>query len=78
MNFLLLPVFILSFLSLGIGLFLAIKPAWAIEIQRRFYFLINWRMEPVSMEKELLNTRLMGVFLIVIALITIIYSATKL
>jgi hypothetical protein len=39
---------------------LIIKPEFDIEIQRRFYARINWRIEPVSLEKELRNTRLMG------------------
>ncbi|MEK6563652.1 MAG: hypothetical protein AABZ65_01325 [Candidatus Omnitrophota bacterium] len=29
---------------------------------------INWRIEPVSMPKEIRNTKLMGVFLIIAAL----------
>jgi len=37
-------------------------------MQRRFYLLINWRIEPVSMEKEIRNTRWMGLFLIALVL----------
>jgi hypothetical protein len=42
------------------------RPAAAIEFQRRFYLKINWRMEPVSMEKELLATKLMGLGIILV------------
>jgi hypothetical protein len=39
------------------------RPELAIEIQKRFYAKINWRIEPVSMPKEIRNTRIMGWFL---------------
>jgi hypothetical protein len=54
----------ISVAGIIIGIFLTLNPARAIELQRRFYLLINWKIEPVSMEKELRNTRLMGLFLI--------------
>lgn len=64
---------LIAFLSFSIGLFLAIKPALAIEAQRRFYLMINWRVEPVSMQKELRNTRIIGIFLVVTAIIWSVY-----
>lgn len=57
-------IILLAVIGVGIGLFFSIKPSVAIEIQRRFYENINWKMEPVSMQKEIRNTRLMGWFLI--------------
>ena len=45
------------------GLFMFMRPEAAIELQRRFYARINWRMEPISMSKELRNTRIMGAIL---------------
>jgi len=51
------------------GLFMLLRPASAIRIQQRFYAQINWRMEPISMGKEIRNTRLMGAFLIVVILL---------
>jgi hypothetical protein len=66
----LVPVLVLfSCLGLVIGFFLAINPVLAIEIQKRFYAKINWRMEPISMEKELRNTKIMGCALLVICLL---------
>lgn len=62
-----------SLLGLGIGFFLVKKPAMAIEIQRRFYAKINWRIEPISMQKELRNTRIMGLILIVLLLATLFF-----
>lgn len=57
-------IFILFCLAgIIIGVILAVKPGMAIEMQRKFYEKINWRLEPISMEKELRNTRLMGMVL---------------
>lgn len=72
MNILVAPVLIIiSVISILIGLFLFFKPSLAIEIQRRFYEKINWRIEPVSMKKEIINTKIMGLFLIALFLATI-------
>ena len=69
-----LAVFILSeIVAWSVGLLLVLKPDWAIELQRRVYEKINWRIEPISMQKEIRNTRVMGVFLIGLASLTIIY-----
>ncbi|MFH1442105.1 MAG: hypothetical protein ABIH18_08725 [Candidatus Omnitrophota bacterium] len=62
-------VAIIGVFSLIIGLLLAINPVLSIEIQRRFYERINWRMEPISMEKEIRNTRIMGIFLTLLAIV---------
>jgi hypothetical protein len=56
------PVYVFCLL---LGFLLFLRPAQALEIQRRFYFSINWRVEPVSVERELRMTRLMGIFMIV-------------
>ena len=69
-----LIVFIMTALAgLIFGLFLYVKPKEAIEFQKRFYECINWRIEPVSYEKEVRNTRLMGGFLIGCVIIAIVY-----
>jgi hypothetical protein len=54
------------------GFFLHRNPSLAIELQKRFYEKINWRIEPVSMEKEIRNTRFMGLLLIIATITTII------
>jgi hypothetical protein len=60
--------------SIAIGLFLFFRPGLAINIQIKFYEKINWRIAPVSLLKEIRNTKIMGVFLIVIGLATIVYT----
>jgi len=64
---------LISLISAIIGLFIFYKPELTIEIQRKFYEKINWRMEPISMPKEIRNTKIMGIFLVVVAMFTIIY-----
>ncbi len=61
-----------SFIAIVIGFVLFLNPAFTIEIQRRFYEKINWRIEPISMQKEIRNTRIMGLFLIVVGLLTVV------
>ena len=68
---------IVVLLSLWIGLFVYIKPQKAFEIQKKFYELINWRIEPISMEKEMRNTKIMGLFLIIFTLMSCVYYWVK-
>jgi uncharacterized membrane protein len=69
MNLLCQPILILiSLISIIIGLFLFLRPLLAIEMQKKFYARINWRIEPISLEKEIRNTRIMGLFLIIFVL----------
>lgn len=59
------------------GALLAMLPASAIRFQQRFYEKINWRMEPVSWEKELRNTRRMGRAMLALALALGIFYGIK-
>lgn len=63
----------IAILSLFLGVFIFFHPASAIEIQRRFYLTINWKIEPVSMSKEIHNTRIMGFSLIFISFLLLLY-----
>ena len=76
MKTLLIPILI-SAGSILLGLFMFLNPNFAIEIQRRFYEKINWRIEPISMQREIRNTKIMGLFLIIIALLAITYIFIK-
>ena len=66
--------FLFTAICLLVGLFLLVKPKAAIELQRRFYEKINWRIEPISISKEIRNTRLMGLFLLILWLASLIFS----
>ncbi|MDP8298498.1 MAG: hypothetical protein P9L88_01135 [Candidatus Tantalella remota] len=74
MGFVMSLVFILfASCSLYLGLFLYSKPERAIELQQGFYKNINWRMEPISIQREIKSTRFMGVFLMVVTVLMIAY-----
>jgi len=67
-----------SLIGFCVGLLLIFKPTLAIEIQKRFYEKINWKIEPVSMQKEIRNTRIMGWFLIILLIaILVLILANK-
>jgi hypothetical protein len=69
-------ILILSCLVSGFaGVFLFLKPALAIKIQIKFYEWINWRIEPISLQKEIRNTRVMGLFLLGMAVATLCFLA---
>ncbi len=68
-----LTAILISVIGIIIGLFVFFKPELTIEIQKKFYERINWRIEPISMQKEIRNTKIMGMFLVVVAVVTIIY-----
>jgi hypothetical protein len=54
-----------------------INPHLAIEIQRRFYEKINWNIEPISVSKEILNTRIMGWCIILVIIAALFFVLTK-
>ena len=62
----LLFVVVAATFALIFGFFLIRFPLSAFEVQRRFYRMINWDIKPVSVEKEIRNTKLMGAFLIAV------------
>ena len=55
------------------GLFILFKPGMAIEFQRRFYEKINWKIEPISMTKEIHNTKIMGLFVVIFCMAVAIF-----
>lgn len=63
-----------SVAGLFTGVFLISKPILAIKTQQRFYAKINWKMEPISMEKEIRHTRIMG-WLLIVLLVAILFAA---
>lgn len=67
-------LFLISLVSIITGIFLILRPELCIKIQCRFYEKINWRMEPISMQKEIRNTKFMGLSLVLTGILTIIAS----
>ncbi len=68
------PITILfAVVSIIIGLLVFAEASSVIKAQIKFYKKINWRIAPVSMKKEIRNTKIIGLFLFVIGVVTIIY-----
>jgi len=67
-------VLCMSVISILLGFFLILRPMVAFNIQRKFYEKINWRIEPISMQKEIRNTKLMGLFLVGVTIVIVIYA----
>jgi hypothetical protein len=65
---------VISVTGIVIGCMLIANPVGAIEFQKRFYEKINWRMEPISMPKEIRNTRLMGATMIGFLAVIVVFA----
>lgn len=74
---LIFTLFLIIFLVLGYGFFLIAKPLLAIKLQQEFYKKINWLMEPVSLEKEIRNTRIMGLLLVGLTVLVVLFIIFK-
>ena len=55
------------------GALVAWKPKKTIAIQTALYRPFNWRLEPISMEKEIRNTRIMGLTVLILGVLSLIY-----
>ncbi len=53
------------------GGLIAWKPKKVIDIQIAIYKRFNWRLEPIDMEKEIRNTRFMGLLAFSIGIMAI-------
>ena len=68
---------LVTVLILAFGILCIRKPESAIELQRRFYEKINWKIEPIIIKKELKNTKMMGLFMTVVGSVTLILTIVK-
>lgn len=55
------------------GALIAWKPKKIIDIQIALYRPFNWKIEPISMEKEIKNTRIMGLALLIAGIAALLY-----
>ena len=60
-------------LAMALGIWYLRQPDRVIEMQKAFYRLFNWNLEPISMTKEIRNTRIMGAAVIILGIVTLIY-----
>lgn len=59
------------------GLLCHMKPSRAIKIQQQFYAKINWKIEPINLDKELRNTKIMGALSMLLAVLIVVVLALK-
>jgi len=59
--------------SMLLGLFIFYAPQKTFDIQKSFYRRINWNIEPISLKKEIRNTKIMGVFLVIFTLMACLF-----
>ncbi len=55
------------------GALVAWKPKKIIEIQIALYRPFNWKIEPISMKKEIKNTRIMGLIVLILGILALAY-----
>ena len=67
-----IPV-VLIIIGMVLGIVLIWRPKRIIEIQIAFYRFFNWKVEPISMAKEIKITRIMGTTVLIIGIIALIY-----
>ena len=54
------------------GMMCVTKSPLAIEIQKKFYELINWEIIPISMKKEIRNTKILGGILLFVSFVLMV------
>jgi len=59
------------------GALVAWKPREVIDMQIALYRAFNWRLEPISMEKEIRNTRIMGLAAFIMGMISVVSIVIK-
>jgi len=64
-------------IAIVFGSLIAWKPKKVIDIQIALYRPFNWKIEPISMEKEIRNTRIMGLAVLVLGILSIGYILLK-
>ena len=60
-------------IAIVLGALIAWKPKKTIDIQIALYRPFNWKLEPISWEKEIRNTRTMGLIVLIAGIFTFVY-----
>jgi len=60
-------------IGIPVGLFVFFFPVSVMRMQVKFYEKINWRIEPISLQKEFNRTKHTGLYLVVLCLLSGIY-----
>lgn len=69
-----LPIsIILIIIGIFVGLFVFFYPVSVMRMQVKFYEKINWRIEPISLQKEFTRTKYTGLYLVGLCLLASVY-----
>ena len=60
-------------IAIVIGALVVWQPRKVIDTQIALYRPFNWKIEPISMEKEIRNTRLMGLSVLILGIFALVY-----
>ena len=55
------------------GALVAWKPKKTINTQTALYRPFNWKLEPIDIEKEIRNTRIMGLTVLILGILAFVY-----
>lgn len=58
-----------SVIGLVVGFLVYFYPVSVMRFQVKFYKMINWRIEPISLQKEFDRTRNAGIYLIILSVL---------
>ncbi len=61
---------LISAISILVGIVFIKVPKETINLQIAIYRFVNWKMEPISWEKEIRNTRIMGVIALICGILS--------
>ena len=64
-------------IAIVFGGMVAWKPKKIIDTQIALYRPFNWKIEPISMEKEIRNTRIMGLVVLILGILSLGYILLK-
>jgi hypothetical protein len=64
-------------IAIVFGALISWKPKKTIDIQMALYRPFNWKLEPISMEKEIRNTRIMGLIVLILGILSFIHILLK-
>jgi|GEM_PF-586355 len=62
----------ISVIAIIFSALVAWKPKKTIDIQIAIYRPFNWKIEPISMEKEIRNTRIIGMAVLILGVISLV------
>lgn len=60
-------------IAIAFGALVAWKPKKVIDMQIALYRPFNWKIEPISMKKEIRNTRIMGFAVLILGVLSLAF-----